>query len=192
MKRSRFHIGIHPFAVPGLFFLLCATPPVYAYAVICSVVLHEAGHLIASMLYGRVPQSIRLMPAGINIGLLPPRSYREELTVSAAGPVINLLTLLLADAFPLTLARQLASVSLLLAVLNLLPITGFDGGRICHALLSILFSETTADAFLKISTAISLAILWVLSLYVFFYSGVNVTLLLFCAYLFSYLIVKKL
>jgi hypothetical protein len=37
-----------------------------------------------------------------------------------------------------------------------------------------------------------LAVLWVISLYIFFYSGVNFMLLLFCSYLFSYIVLKKL
>ncbi len=192
MKHPHLRIGLHPFAASGLFFLLCAAPPAYAYAVICSVVLHEAGHLIAAVMFGGAPQSIRLMPAGISIGLPPPRSYREELTVAAAGPVMNLLLCLCAGRFPLPLSEQITAVSLLLASLNLLPIKGFDGGRIFHALICLLLSDSLAEAFLRASTALCLALLWVLSLYVFFYSGVNMTLLLFCAYLFSYLIVKKL
>ncbi|MBQ9747934.1 MAG: M50 family metallopeptidase [Clostridia bacterium] len=185
-------LGVHPFAAAGLFFLFCATPRAYAFAVLSSVILHEAGHLIASLLFGRAPQSIRLMPAGISITLPPPRSYKEELTVAAAGPAVSLLWYAVTRYLPSVASEETAGITLILAVLNLLPITGFDGGRICHALISFTASEALADRLLATTTALSLSVLWTLSLYVLFYSGVNVALLFFCACLFFALIAKKL
>ncbi len=185
------HVRIHPFAASGLFLLLFATPRAYAYAVISSVALHELGHLTAALLFGRRAESLCFMPTGINIGLPPPRSYREELIVAAAGPLLNLLYLGICPLMPSEIASQTASVSLLLAALNLLPIRGFDGAGIAHALISLFISETAAQRLVGLTTALCLTVLWILALYVFFYSGVNMTLLVFCAYLFSYLIVKK-
>ena len=93
---------------------------------------------------------------------------------------------------PQEIGASVCSLSLSLAVLNLLPLKTLDGGRMAGALLSQLFGEEASDKVLYVSTCACLAVLWMLSLYIFFYSGINFTLLLFCAYLFSYLIVKKL
>ena len=104
---------------------------------------------------------------------------------------MNLLYIAAASCFPSHLCETVRTVSLLLCLLNLLPLETFDGGRILGAFCSLFFSERLADDILQITTAFSLTVLWVLSLYIFFYSGINMTLLVFCAYLFSYLILKK-
>jgi stage IV sporulation protein FB len=184
-------IRIHPFAASGLFLLLFVTPNDYAFAVLSSVILHEMGHLIASLLYHKHPTFVKLMPTGISIGLLSSSSYTEELVIAAAGPLMNLLYCATAVFFPYTLSKTVWTVSLLLCLLNLLPITTFDGGRMLGASAALLFGEIFSERLLRLTTAVCLVCLWVLSLYVFFYSGINMTLLVFCAYLFSYLILKK-
>ncbi len=191
---NRFHlpkIRVHPFAVSGLFVLLFVMPRAYTFAVLSSVLLHEIGHLIASLLYHKPPRSIKIMPTGISIELAPASSYREEIITCAAGPFMNLLYIAAASVFPSALSETVRTVSLLLCLLNLLPLETFDGGRILGAFCSLFLSERIADEILQITTAFCLTVLWVLSLYIFFYSGMNMTLLIFCAYLFSYLILKK-
>ena len=133
------------------------------------------------------------MPVGISIGLSAAASYREEFLIAAAGPFISLLYAGVAFFWmPQEVGTSVCSLSLSLAVLNLLPLKTLDGGRMAGAVLSQLFGEEASDKVLYVTTCACLAVLWMLSLYIFFYSGVNFTLLLFCAYLFSYLIVKKL
>lgn len=185
-------IRLHPFAAAGLFLLFFAAPRAYAFSVLSCVILHELGHLAAATLFGRTARSICLMPTGMRIELPPPRTYAEELIVAMAGPLMNLLWMLLFRALPSAVSLKTAELSLALAILNLLPITGFDGGHIVHALTALVISDGAAQRFLQLTTSLCLAVMWMLSLYVFFYSGVNVMLLIFCAYLFSFLIVKKL
>lgn len=192
--RDFFHfpkLRVHPFAVSGLFILLFVMPRAYTFAVLSSVLLHELGHLTASLLYHKPPRSIKIIATGINIELSPASSYAEEIVTCAAGPLMNLLYIAAASCFPSHLCETVRTVSLLLCLLNLLPLETFDGGRILGAFCSLFFSERLADDILQITTAFSLTVLWVLSLYIFFYSGINMTLLVFCAYLFSYLILKK-
>ena len=184
-------IHVHPFALSGLFLLLFVMPRPYAFAVLSSVVLHEAGHLTAAMLYHQYPKSIKIMPTGISIGLTASSSYIEEIVIAAAGPFMNLMYCAIAPCFPSIPAQTVTTVSLLLCLLNLLPITTLDGGRVLKASLAFLFGETAADGVLQITTSLCLVCLWIFSLYIFFYSGVNITLLVFSAYLFSYLILKK-
>ncbi len=191
MRHKFPRFSLHPFAPSGLFLLLFAMPHIYAFSVISTVCLHEAGHLIAALLFGKRPESIKLMPTGISIGLSPSFSYIEELTIVAAGPLMNLLYIAIAPLFPSEVASTVTTVSLVLGVLNLLPIGDFDGARMLGAVLSLLFTHEIAEGILQISTALTLCILWILSLYIFFYSGVNLTLLLFCAYLFSFFMLKN-
>lgn len=192
--RDFFHfpkLRVHPFAVSGLFILLFVMPRAYTFAVLSSVLLHELGHLTASLLYHKPPRSIKIIATGISIELSPASSYAEEIVTCAAGPLMNLLYIAAASFFPSQPSETIKLVSLLLCFLNLLPLGDFDGGRILRASLSLLLEETISFRISQFITTICLAILWVLSLYIFFYSGINMTLLIFCAYLFSYLILKK-
>lgn len=191
-KSLRFpKIYVHPFAPSGIFLLLFVMPRPYAFAALSSVILHEMGHLTASMLYHKHPESVGIMPTGISIGLHCASSYAEEIIIAAAGPFMNLIYCAIASCFPSALAQTVRTVSLFLCLLNLLPIMTLDGGRVLRSSLAFLFGEMTADAVLQITTSLCLVCLWILSLYIFFYSGVNITLLVFSAYLFSYLILKK-
>ncbi len=184
-------ISVQPFAPAGLFLLFFAAPRPYLFAVLSTVFLHELGHLSAASLFGRDPRGITVLPTGIRIELPPPASYLEELTVAAAGPLMNLLYATLTFLFPSPLRETVQTVSLCLAFLNLLPLATFDGGRILSAAVCLLFGDEAARRCLAVTGAVCLSVLWVLSLYILFYSGINGALLFFCAYLFSFFILKK-
>lgn len=190
--KKRFEWSVHPFAISGLFLLLFASSAPYAFAVLSSVILHELGHTMAAVLLGKRVIGVRIVPTGLNITLSAPSSYAEEICIAAAGPLMNLLYAMSAPLLPYGLGGVVVSVSLLLMLLNLLPLVSLDGGRMLGAALSVLFGVNTAERVLSLLTLAILWMLWTLSLYVFFYSGVNFMLLLFCAYLFSYIVLKKL
>ena len=189
--KTIFRISVHPFAAAGLFLLLFASPPSYAFAVLSSVILHELGHTLMAELFQKKPISVRIVPTGISILLPSASSYPEEFLISLAGPLMNLLYALLCGFLPYGIGGTVRSVSLLLAILNLLPIAPLDGGRILSSLLSPLFGTEFSARISEFFGFFLLALLWIVSLYIFFYSGVNFMLLLFCAYLFSYIVLKK-
>ena len=191
MKRT-LRFSVHPFAAAGLFLLLCASPRAYAFAVLSSVLLHELGHTAAALFLHKKPLAVRIMPTGINIALPPPRSYTEEFLIASAGPLMNLLYAGFCELLPYGIGGTVRGVSLLLGTLNLLPLAPLDGGRIVSALLTPLFGSGISGAISDFCSLVLLALLWVISLYIFFYSGVNCMLLLFCTYLFSYIVLKKL
>lgn len=188
-KISRF--SVHPFAASGLFLLLFASPPNYAFAVLSSVILHELGHTLMAGFFRKKPLSIRIMPTGISILLSPASSYAEEFLIAAAGPLMNLLYALMCGLLPYGVGGTVRAVSILLLIINLIPIEPLDGGRILSSLLSPIFGAEFSARILNFFSLILLALLWMLSLYIFFYSGVNFTLLLFCTYLFAYIVLKK-
>ena len=189
--KTIFRISVHPFAAAGLFLLLFVSPPSYAFAVLSSVILHELGHTLMAGLFHKKPISVRIMPTGISILLPPASSYAEEFLIAAAGPLMNLLYALLCGFLPYGIGGTVRSVSLLLAMLNLIPLAPLDGGRILSSLLSPLFGTAFSERISDFFSLLLLALLWILSLYIFFYSGVNFMLLLFCTYLFSYIVLKK-
>lgn len=117
------------------------------------VVLHELGHSLTARRYGVQVPRILLMPIG---GMAEfdriPRQPRAELLITAAGPAVNyLIVLVLAgmigfprglpfrvefeDSFT-GLGHLLLYWNLLMGTFNLLPVFPMDGGRIFRALLA--------------------------------------------------------
>ena len=96
---------------------------------IASLLLHEVGHMwMATMFHVPVHEfGLRLA------GAYNRRSYatrrRDEILISAAGPLMNL-ALVVPSLFLPRLGAQLALCNLLLMLCNLLPIPSSDGRRI--------------------------------------------------------------
>lgn len=125
------------------------------------VVLHELGHAMAARQFGIRTRSITLLPIGglASLDSLPEKP-KEELIVSIAGPLVNILIALLLYPFvklPQEVIDEslpalpggnflfsLFSVNILLAVFNLIPAFPMDGGRVLRALLSFRFDHALA------------------------------------------------
>lgn len=130
--------------------ILVCEPLGYALFLLAATALHEAGHLFAFLLCGeRLPTftgrqfGLLLTPTG---GAL---SYKKELIIAAAGPAFNLLACLaLIPAMRAGRAVEanfcFLALNLLTAAFNLLPITGFDGGRVLSAGLHLCLSPVAA------------------------------------------------
>lgn len=160
-------------------YIFIAEPLGYALFLLATVALHESGHIFAFSVLGLPLPHFRGRRLGL---LLTPKntllSYPQEVFVCAAGPLFNLLA---AAALIPALRTGRANdahfcffcFNLLTAALNLLPIRGFDGGRILAALLSSLFGATVAE---KISGAVSLVfvlLFYFAGLFLFFVAGVG-------------------
>lgn len=105
---------------------------------LCSVLIHELGHLAGILLFKLPVYSVSVKLTGIYIGtseMLP----SQEAIVAAMGPAIGLLPVLFARCFPCT-----AICAVLQFGFNALPIMGFDGGRVLHAILRTFLSESNA------------------------------------------------
>jgi stage IV sporulation protein FB len=188
---KKFSFRVEPAAPAGLFLLFFSWEPAARAAVITSVLAHELAHLAAAKICGERVESARLTAFGISLGFSPPKSYGEEAFVAAAGPVASFALAFLGRARGGAFGGEVFVFSLFLGLLNLIPLASFDGSRITSALLSLLFGESAAR---KVTDALSYAFLflaWGVSIYIFFYSGVNFALLLFCAYIFVFTVIKK-
>lgn len=172
-----------------LFLLLATDREHLALASILAAAFHECGHLAAAALL-RVPlRSLRLDLMGA--GLEPAEtlfSYSSEFLLAAAGPLFSFLLpvlLLLTGGSATGFWFLLSSVSLLLGTLNLLPIPGFDGGRM---LSSALNARLPFSAARRISEGLGLAVLfllWALGAYLLLRGGAGLSLFCFSASLFS-------
>lgn len=111
---------------------------------VLAALLHELGHLAALHLAGASVEGIALTAFGAEIRAdtryLP---YRKDILCTLAGPAVNIIAALI-------LARTagdylLAGANLLQGVFNLLPLTGLDGARALHLVLSWLLGPIRAD-----------------------------------------------
>ncbi len=125
--------------------------------VLASVILHELGHMLATLRQRLPAHSVVLLPIG-GVSLLQESSRQKlepnrELRIALAGPAVNLLLAFLAAAVVLSVAPEAALwkqpfvysgnlprsffwMNLFLGVFNLLPAYPADGGRIVRSLLA--------------------------------------------------------
>ncbi len=167
---------------------ICACLPVVA-----AILLHEWGHVLAARLCGVRLGTCRVNLFGARLSLAGMLSYRQELLIAAAGPVVNLLSAAVVllphrHAGAETVAAYVASgaaggvfavSSLGLAGINLLPVRSLDGGRILYCLLSPLCGERIADGFVTVGTVLCLGTLWCFSVYALLRVGEMLSLFAF-------------
>ena len=187
MRSLRF--SVHPFAAAGIFLLLFAVPREQSFSVIVVTVLHEIGHGTAALLLGKRIEKITLMPVGINMKLSAASSYAEEMLIAFAGPLENIFIILCSRYFPC--AENIRLFSEITLAVNMLPMATLDGGRIISSAASFIFGEGVGEKVVKFTTAVSLFFIWMLAVYIFFYTAENATLLIFCSYLFFCFLLQK-
>lgn len=161
-----------------------------------ATVIHEVGHLLAAKLC-RVPlRGFRFAPFETRMVLSGTLSYGKELCICIGGPFFNLLSTALAllldgAVFGDDPLSFFATVSLALALLNLLPIGTLDGGRILYGLLAWSGVLSAAEITVKILSFFSLFCLWSLSVYALLRAGGSLSLFLFSATLFLRLFIEE-
>ena len=147
---------------------------------------HELGHLALMFVLGVRVDEVELTVFGAEIRTLPMTvGCAAQVAVYASGAVANLLSsAVVLAAFGRTFgARFFAACSVSLALLNLLPIRTLDGGCVLETLLSRLAPIHSDTVFAAIS-GITLFVLWLGAAYLLLVCGGNLSLMLFCAYLF--------
>lgn len=168
-------------------------------SILLAIAFHGLGHMIAARRCGMRMKAILPTPTGLRLLVrendFP--SYHAELLVALGGPLGNLcgnallvIAHMLLPHGPLsTLCRDTLPISLFLGIWNLLPIQGFDGGRVLRCLLLRPYAQRTifpdaADRLLRVTSGIFFLGLWVLSVYLLLRTGRALSLFLFCLQLF--------
>ncbi len=147
---------------------------------------HEVGHLVTMLVLGVRVNEVELTLFGAEIRTLPMSvGCAAQVAVYASGAAANLVSSAAAFvAFGWTFGTSFfAACSVSLAALNLLPIRTLDGGCILEMLLSR-FVPMHADVISDIISRITLFFLWLGAAYLLLVCEGNLSLMLFCVYLF--------
>ena len=164
--------------------LVLADPSGGLLATLIAASLHELGHLGATALLGIGVRSICVTPYGLEITAKRRYgSFFEEITVISAGCFINLIAFLSLSRLD-GLYLDIAYSSLVLGILNALPIIGLDGGEAVRSAMSRVLRYRTAERLSLSLSFITLLFTWSLSAYIFMFSGYNYSLFIMCIWLF--------
>lgn len=188
----KLNLSVSPATCILLFCMIATTPFSQLSACLLAALLHELGHIAAS-------RQLSINLAGLKLDVLGARlhtgghlySYSSMMLLCLAGPAVNLLC------FALTLphseqhawVREFCYSSLSLCVLNLIPVEGFDGGRILHALLSALLPPNCVFRICKTLSFLSILTLWLISVWLLLKSAGALTLFVFSCCLFGMLFI---
>jgi Zn-dependent protease len=106
---------------------------VFGLVMVASLLLHEAGHILAATFVGVPVREFGLNIAGAYVRRARAATQQDEVLIAASGPLMNF-CLILPLSFVPVLGHHLALGNLALGVVNLLPIPASDGLRILRAL----------------------------------------------------------
>lgn len=136
-------------------------------SIFACVVLHEFGHALTARRFGVRTKDIILSPIGGIARLISlPEKPMQEFWVAIAGPLVNVVIIILLSPFFFVFSTQdiyleglslqdimsdsfyfipiLVMVNVILVVFNLIPAFPMDGGRVFRALLSIKLGKLKA------------------------------------------------
>ncbi len=175
----RMEIRISPLVAVMIFAMAVFDDSGICLLTLAAALLHELGHLLAARLLKIPLGQLRLDFLGARMEVRGRMlSYGEEWLLAAAGPMISLLAA--AGAAPLwslsEAARSFSCASLVLGLLNLLPIRTFDGGRMLECGLSAFLSERWVQALMRLCSLLFLLLLWACAVYFLLRAGDGLSL----------------
>ncbi|MBO7310038.1 MAG: hypothetical protein J6U86_01445 [Clostridia bacterium] len=158
----------------------------YFPAMLCSVAIHEIGHIFMAKIR-RI--DLRELSVGIFGASLTTEhalfSYFDEVLLCLGGPLFNYASALIWITLTKCPPSSFFVVSSLgLGTLNMLPIKGFDGGRIATAILSFILSIEKANSIIKFLSFVFIFSLWCFSLYLLMKKGASMTVFVFSVSMF--------
>ena len=157
--------------------------------------IHEGGHLLAMWAADCQPKAVRLIPTSVQIirGFSPKK--HGEAAIAFCGPMANLVLFvaLYANFFisQNEQALNFAILNLVLAIFNLLPVSGLDGGTLLAIFLSKFTDIYKAESIVRIITVAFAFIAFLLGVYLWVSKSVNISVFIVAIYLAVCGMVKK-
>ncbi|CDC62999.1 peptidase M50B family [Clostridium sp. CAG:448] len=152
---------------------------------------HECAHWVAAHLCNIPVRGLFPGAGGLRLQLHTIPSYRQEWMICAVGPAFNFLTALVF--LPLSphsaFCTLLVRYALHMGTCNLLPIAGFDGGRMLHCTIASLCGLRAADITATVLSSVCLLLLWFVSVYIVLRTASALSAMLFSFLLFVHIFV---
>ena len=160
-----------------------------------AVLVHECGHLFAMWVCDCQPKAIRLIPTSVQITRGFSTKKYGEAAIAFCGPATNLIVFgVLFSNYCIFKNEQyfvLALLNLVIAVFNLLPVSGLDGGTLLTLLLSRFTDIYKAESIVRIVTAAFSFVVFLLGVYLAISGTVNISVFIVAVYLGVCSIIKK-
>ncbi len=151
-----------------------------------SVLAHEFAHVGVLYLYGCKIRAVKLTLGSVGVEFRSSPEKYEEIVSLLSGPLINLILSFFCYLLDLT---TMFGVNLVLGIVNLLPVSGLDGGSIIEkALEGLLTTARISFITFVISSVTVLLLIWC----GYNYLDQNISVMIFGLYLFSSIIIKNL
>ncbi len=189
---NKLKISVSPAMFILLICMIATTPLRQLLACFSAAFIHELGHMAAAKLLSVDLSHIKLDVLGARLNTTGRLcSYPTLIVLCLAGPLVNFLCFALSLPFirSVDLVREFGLASLSLGLLNLIPIEGFDGGRILQSLLSSILPITAVLRICSFLSFISLLCMWLFSVWLILRTGSSLTLFVFSCFLFGMLFV---
>ncbi len=160
-----------------------------------AALIHETGHLLCLWACDCQPKSIRLVPTAVEIVRGFTKSTRHDAAISVCGPAANLVVFFgLYVNFRLTqstTALTFCLLNLILAVFNLLPVWGLDGGTLLSLALAHFCDISRAERIVRIITALFAALAFLAGVYLWVSGRANISAFVVACYLLCSCILKR-
>lgn len=160
-----------------------------------AVFIHESGHLLAMWAADCQPKSIRLIPTSVQIVRGFSTKKYGEAAIAFCGPAANLVIFGVLFSNYCIFANQQSFVfsilNLVIAVFNLLPVSGLDGGTLLSLLLSRFTDIYKAESIVRIITAAFSFIAFLAGVYLAISGTVNISVFIVAVYLGICSLMKK-
>lgn len=185
INNTKFEISYLFFSVFALYLAFDATGTFLP--LLLGITIHEISHLLFLRFFGCKILSVKLNLGAVSVVHSANTSKFKKIICLLAGPLSNLIVALL---FKLYNMEEFYLINLIIALYNLLPLNGLDGGSILTTILEGILPENIIQ---KLITVLTIIIVTLFALFwIFTYEETkNVSILIFAIYLLTPLLLKK-
>ncbi len=160
-----------------------------------AVLVHEVGHLLCMWVCECQPKSIRLIPSSVQIVRPLSTKTRGEIAIILCGPIANLAVFASLFINYLTfkddLSLHFAVLNLVIALFNLLPVSGLDGGTLLENIIAHFTDIYRAERIVRIITAVFAFFAFIIGVYLWVSQKLNISVFIVSVYLFICSVIKK-
>lgn len=144
-----------------------------------AVVIHELSHVIAAKILGirRVSLSPKFCGALLTFDFSG-AGYAVEAVVHLAGSAGGIAAACISAFFFERSANCFVGISLVLSMINLLPISGLDGGAVLRALLLMNLMPDTAERIVGTVSFAAVIIIWTAAMWIELRAGGNLSFII--------------